>query len=96
MPALFADTGTIRAHGAACAAQTDDLAALSAVLQSLPAQLCALGPAADRFLAGFTDALADHADAVAALGERIRRAGVTAQHNAASYEAAGHHAAVLL
>lgn len=51
MLALFADTGTIRAHGAACAAHTADLAALAAVLRTLPSHLPSLGPAADRFAA---------------------------------------------
>ncbi|MBU8810091.1 hypothetical protein KL953_14485 [Mycolicibacterium goodii] len=96
MLALFADTGTIRAHGAACAAHTADLTALTAALQSLPSQLPTLGPAADRFLTVFVDALVAHANSVAALGHRIQQAGVTAQHTATSYEAACHHAAELL
>ncbi|AKS36766.1 hypothetical protein AFA91_30485 [Mycolicibacterium goodii] len=93
---MFADTGTIRAHGAACDAHTADLAALGAVLQSLPSRLGALGPAADRFLAVFRAALDDHARSVAALGDRTSQAGVTAQRNAGSYEAAGNQAAALL
>ncbi|ABK75739.1 hypothetical protein [Mycolicibacterium smegmatis] len=96
MLALFADTGTIRAHGAACAAHTADLAALAAVLRTLPSHLPSLGPAADRFAAVFLDALDAQAKAVAALGDQVVQAGVTAQRNAAAYDAAGHHAATLL
>jgi HPt (histidine-containing phosphotransfer) domain-containing protein len=95
MLALFADTGTLRAHGAAYAAHADDLAALAAALQSLPSQLRALGPVADRFVADFVDALTSVTNDVGALRESAQRAGMTVCHNASSYEVAGHRAAAL-
>lgn len=93
---MLADTAIIRALGGAYTTHAADLAAVAATLRSAPPPAACLGPVGDRFLTAFTEAVIDHSNAVAALGERAQAAGATAGHNAASFAAAGHRAARLL
>ncbi|MHC9291582.1 hypothetical protein ACRCUN_03900 [Mycobacterium sp. LTG2003] len=93
---MLADTATIRTLGRAYVTHAAGLAAVAAALRATPSPPDGLGPVGDRFLAVFTEAVMNHSNAVAALGERTHAACVAAARNATSFDAAGDRAAGLL
>ena len=91
---MLANTSAIHTFGVAQTRHAADLAAVSARLTAAHGGLSpdALGPVGARFLTALTEALAQEARRVAALGERFAAAASNAQSNAASYGAAEHRA----
>jgi hypothetical protein len=89
---MFADTDAIRAYGAANSAQAADLAAVAAVLSSMPGPAAGpmLGPVGTRFLAALADAVAQRSRAVATLSDRMESGNLTAYASAGAYEDADH------
>ena len=73
---MLVDTDAIRALGAACSAQADDLSAAAAALKSLPGPdaAAAFGPVGAGFLAALADAVAAEARAITALGDDLASA----------------------
>jgi hypothetical protein len=73
---MLVDTDTIRALGAACSAQADDLSAAAAALTSLmgPDATAAFGPVGARFLAALEDAATAHAQAITTLSADVASA----------------------
>jgi hypothetical protein len=74
--AMLVDTNTVRALGAHCSNQADDLCSAAAVLKSLPGPeaTAAFGPVGVAFLASLTDAIAAEVRAIATLGEDLASA----------------------
>ena len=74
--AMLVDTDAVRALGAHCSNQADDLSTATAALKSLPGpdMAAAYGPVGARFLAALADAIAAEARAIAALGEDLASA----------------------
>ena len=74
--AMLVDTDAVRALGAHCSNQADDLSTAAAALKSLPGPdaAAAFGPVGARFLAALADAIAAEARAIAALGEDLASA----------------------
>ncbi len=95
---MFADTDAIRAFGTANSAQAADLAAVAAVLSSMPGAAAGsmLGPVGTRFLSALADATTDASRAVAVLGERLAAGHRTAYASAAAYENADDHTSILV
>ncbi|MDH6196871.1 hypothetical protein M2272_003524 [Mycobacterium frederiksbergense] len=93
---LHADTDSIGALGDALATHAADLTAVAAALRSVPSPAAALGPIGARFLVAFTEAVAGHSEAVAALGARTGVGAVGAGDTVARYDMAGQRAAQLL
>ena len=71
---MLVDTDAIRALGAACSAQADDMSAAAAALKSLPGPdaTAAFGPVGAGFLAALADAAAAESRAITALSDRSR------------------------
>ena len=95
---MFADTDAIRAFGAANSAQAADLAAVAAVLSSMPGPAAGsmLGPVGTRFLAALADATTETASAVAALRDWVAAGCDTAHASAGAYEEADAHGGRLI
>jgi hypothetical protein len=95
---MFADTDAIRAFGAANSAHAVDLAAVAAVLASMPGAAAGsmLGPVGSGFLAALADATTHASRAVAALGDRVAAGRDTARASASAYEAADAHGGRLM
>ena len=70
---MFVDTDAIRALGAHCSNQADDLSTAALALKSLPGSdaAAAFGPVGARFLAALTDALTAEGRAIALLGDQL-------------------------
>ena len=70
---MLVDTDAVRALGAHCSNQADDLSTAAAALKSLPGPdvAAAYGAVGARFLAALADAIAAEARAIAALGEDL-------------------------
>jgi hypothetical protein len=95
---MFADTDAIRAFGAANSAQAVDLAAVAAVLSSMPGAAAGsmLGPVGTDFLAALADATTHASRAVAGLGDRVAAGCDTARASAGAYEEADAHGGRLI
>ncbi len=74
--AMLVDTDAVRALGAHCSNQADDLSAAAAALTSLPGSdaAAAFGPVGARFLATLADAIAAEAQAIATLSDELASA----------------------
>ncbi|MDX1886333.1 type VII secretion target [Mycolicibacterium sp. 120270] len=73
---MLVDTDAVRALGAHCSNQADDLSTAVAALTALPGPdaVAAFGPIGARFLATLADAIATEARAIAVLGEDLASA----------------------
>lgn len=73
---MLVDTDAIRALGAHCSNQADDLSAAAGALTGLPGPdaAAAFGPVGARFLATLADAIAGEARTVASLSEELASA----------------------
>jgi Excreted virulence factor EspC, type VII ESX diderm len=70
---MLVDTNAVRALGAHCSNQADDLCTAAAALKPLPGPdaAAAFGAVGARFLATLADAIAAEAHAIATLGEEL-------------------------
>jgi hypothetical protein len=70
---MHVDTNAVRALGAHCSDQADDLSTAAAALKPLPGPdaAAAFGSVGSRFLATLSDAIATEVRAVATLGEEV-------------------------
>jgi len=95
---MLVDTDAIRALGAACSAQADDMSAVAAALKSLPgpAATAAFGPVGAGFLAALADAAAAEARAITALGTDLASAHSVSGSVADAYADADRHNSRLL
>jgi hypothetical protein len=82
----FVDTDAIRALGTANSAHADELAAVAAMLSSLPVAESMLGPVGARFVTALIAAAADGSRAVAALSDSLTASSRTASAAATAYD----------
>lgn len=73
---MLVDIDAIRALGAACSSQADDLSAAAAAVKALPGPhaTAAFGPVGSAFLATLADAAMAEARAITALSDRLASA----------------------
>ncbi|RAV07694.1 hypothetical protein DQP55_21195 [Mycolicibacterium sp. GF69] len=94
---MHADTDAIRALAAASSAHADELAAIASKLAAAPTVAAtvaaAFGPVGQPFLTALTDAVAQEARLVAALGDRASATGEAAHRTALAYDDADDRAA---
>lgn len=95
---MLVDTDAIRALGAACSSQADDLSAAATALKSLPGPdaTTAFGPVGSAFLAALADAAMAEARAVAALSDELASAHPVSSAVADAYANADHRNSRLL
>jgi Excreted virulence factor EspC, type VII ESX diderm len=95
---MLVNTDAIRALGAACLAQADDLSAAAATLKSLPGPdaTAAFGPVGAAFLAALADAAVAEARAITALSENLASAHPVSRAVAGAYTETDQHTSRLL
>lgn len=95
---MLVDTYAIRALGAACRAQADDLSAAATALKSLPGPdaTAAFGPVGAAFLSALADAAVAEARAITALSENLASAHPVSSAVAGAYAETDQHNSRLL